>query len=121
MSWANKLYRLGVLAGVLGLGVLSNVAMADPPKQCYMDAVSAYRAMSHAQTLAKKHALKLNINTATASDFASLSGVGVNTAERIVRHRTQVGRFASVDELLQVKGIGEVTLNKNRHRLSVAD
>lgn len=121
MSWANKLSQLGVLASAMGLGLLSNMAMAESPKQCYMDAVSAYQAMSQAQIIAKKQALKLNINTATASDFASLSGVGVSTAERIVRHRTQMGRFASVDDLLQVKGVGRATLDKNRHRLSVLD
>lgn len=117
MSWLIK-----IVTGVSLMGVSAVMAMAnDAPKQCYFDATRAYQAMSQAQIIAKKQALKLNINTATASDFASLSGVGVSTAERIVRHRTQMGRFASVDDLLQVKGVGRATLDKNRHRLSVLD
>ncbi|MFL1732718.1 ComEA family DNA-binding protein [Moraxella oculi] len=93
---------------------------ADEPRQCHFDASSAYQAMMKHQASTKKQALHLNINTATASDFTSLSGVGINTAERIVEYRRQVGRFVSVDELMQVKGIGKATLEKNRHRLSVA-
>ena len=88
---------------------------------CYADAVSAYQAMKNEQRTVKKLGERMNINTATASDFLTLQGIGVNTAERIIRHRTQIGRFRHVDELMQVKGIGQATLDKNRHRLSVSD
>lgn len=89
--------------------------------QCHVDATSAYQAMMNEQLLAKKKARRININTASASDFLTLKGVGVNTAERIVKYRTQIGRFGSVDDLMKVKGIGQATLDKNRKRLSVVD
>lgn len=96
------------------IGLTINTAFAQ---QCYTNAEDAY-----AHLLAQKQAAKqyrININTASAADFLSLEGVGVVTAEAIVAYRRQVGRFHSIDELLQVKGIGEKTLAKNRHRLTV--
>jgi competence protein ComEA len=49
----------------------------------------------------------VNLNTATASEFETLPGVGPVLAGRIVDWRTEHGRFASVDELAEVSGIGE--------------
>lgn len=48
----------------------------------------------------------VNLNTATVSELDALPGVGPVLAQRIVDRRTALGRFASVDELRQVSGIG---------------
>ena len=101
---------------VMGVLVAFIPFAATAKEQCYPDAISAYE-----QLIKQPRSRPININTATASDFASLQGVGVATAERIIRHRAQVGRFERVDDLMQVKGIGQATLDKNRHRLSVLD
>lgn len=62
----------------------------------------------------------VNINTADAETLqGELNGIGKVKAEAIIEHRTANGPFASVDELLEVKGIGAATLEKNRDRLSV--
>ena len=62
----------------------------------------------------------INLNTADAATLqAELVGIGEVKAQAIVDHRTSNGPFASVDELLEVKGIGPATLEKNRARLSV--
>ena len=62
----------------------------------------------------------LNINTATAEQLqAGLVGIGAVKAQAIVEYREEHGPFASVEELLEVKGIGAATLEKNRDRLSV--
>jgi len=50
---------------------------------------------------------KLDLNTATAAQLEELPGVGPVLAQRIVDWRTEHGRFASVDELGEVSGIGE--------------
>ena len=55
---------------------------------------------------------KININTATGEELQSLSGIGPSMAERIIQYRTENGKFSSVDELLEVSGIGEKTLSK---------
>ncbi len=50
----------------------------------------------------------LDLNAATASDFDTLPGIGPVLADHLVTWRTQHGgRFASVDQLRQVSGIGE--------------
>ena len=60
----------------------------------------------------------ININTANAEQLAQLSGVGPAKAAAIVDYRDTNGPFKSVDELAQVRGIGEATIDKNRHLLS---
>ena len=57
----------------------------------------------------------ININSADAQTLAAgLNGVGQSRAMEIVRYREAYGPFASVEELTEVKGIGESTLEKNR-------
>lgn len=68
----------------------------------------------------EKTVAKVNLNTADAGTLESeLIGIGKVKAHAIVEHRDTNGPFASVDELLEVKGIGAATLEKNRERLSV--
>ncbi|MBS7663016.1 helix-hairpin-helix domain-containing protein [Pseudomonas lalucatii] len=63
---------------------------------------------------------RINLNTADATTLQrELSGIGEVKARAIVEYREANGPFASVDELLEVKGIGEATLAKNRDKLSV--
>jgi competence protein ComEA len=54
----------------------------------------------------------VNLNTATESELDTLPDVGPVTAASILQWRDQHGGFTSVDELLEVDGIGEVTLGK---------
>ena len=62
----------------------------------------------------------INLNTADVVTLESeLLGIGQTKAQAIVDHRNSNGPFTSVDELLEVKGIGPATLEKNRARLSV--
>jgi competence protein ComEA len=61
----------------------------------------------------------LNINTASAADFESLSGIGEVLAAAIVDYRTQNGPFASVDDLEDVSGIGPATLEEIRDQITV--
>ncbi|MGG2397492.1 ComEA family DNA-binding protein [Pseudomonas sp. SH1-B] len=62
----------------------------------------------------------VNLNTADAETLQrELAGIGATKAQAIVAYREEHGDFASVDELLEVKGIGEATLEKNRDKLSV--
>lgn len=63
---------------------------------------------------------KVDLNTADAPTLArELNGIGEAKARAIVEYREAHGAFTSVDELLEVKGIGAATLEKNRERLSV--
>ena len=51
----------------------------------------------------------ININTATATELEALPGVGLATAARIIEYRQKVGGFKKVEDLMNVKGIGEKT------------
>jgi competence protein ComEA len=63
---------------------------------------------------------KVNLNTADAETLQKeLSGVGSAKAQAIIAYREANGEFASVDELLEVKGIGKAILEKNRDKVSV--
>ena len=63
---------------------------------------------------------KINLNAADASTLQKeLSGVGEAKAQAIVAYRDINGPFASVDELLEVKGIGKAILDRNRDKLEV--
>lgn len=62
----------------------------------------------------------VNINTADAQALASaLKGVGLSKAEAIVAYREANGPFKSADDLLQVRGIGEKTLEANRDLIQI--
>ncbi|OZG62546.1 competence protein ComEA [Bifidobacterium lemurum] len=61
----------------------------------------------------------IDLNTADAQELDTLPGVGPAIAQRILDHRASIGRFTSVDQLLDVKGIGMKTLDKMRARVTV--
>lgn len=59
----------------------------------------------------------VNINTADATTLTALRGIGQKKAEAIVAWREANGSFKTVDQLLEVKGIGEAILEANREKL----
>jgi competence protein ComEA len=61
----------------------------------------------------------VDLNTATAEQLDTLPGVGPATAAAIIAHREQHGPFTSVDQLLDVRGIGEAKLEQLRDLVSV--
>jgi len=62
----------------------------------------------------------VDINTATADEFSTLKGIGSKKAEVIVKYRDSIKCFKSVDELVNVKGIGKATLSKNKDNLTAS-
>lgn len=63
----------------------------------------------------------VNINTADASTIAAnLNGIGESKAKAIIAYREKHGPFKSADELVQVKGVGLKTVDKNRELIRVS-
>ncbi|QBF29136.1 ComEA family DNA-binding protein [Pseudomonas tructae] len=63
---------------------------------------------------------KLDLNTADATTLqTTLIGIGKTKAEAIVSYREANGAFTSVDELLEIKGIGNALLERNRDKLTI--
>ena len=61
----------------------------------------------------------INLNTAGTAELTTLPGIGEKLAERIVKYREDNGKFTSVDELMNVSGIGEGKLDALREYASV--
>ena len=64
---------------------------------------------------------KVNINSATAEQLTTLPGVGEKLAARIVEYRQKSGGFKSVQELMNVQGVGEKNFQKIQGYLSVGE
>ncbi len=62
---------------------------------------------------------RVNINTATADELATLPGIGPTTAQRIVEYRLQHGFFRTIQDIQNVPGIGPTTFEKIRDYITV--
>lgn len=62
----------------------------------------------------------VDLNSATADQLEELPGVGPSTSAAIIRYREESGRFGSVDELLEVRGIGPTKLEALRPMVTVS-
>jgi competence protein ComEA len=61
----------------------------------------------------------VNLNTASAAEFEALPGIGAKTAARIIEYRQKNGAFKKVEELMNVRGIGEKNFLKLKAQLTV--
>jgi competence protein ComEA len=61
----------------------------------------------------------VNVNSAIATELEELPGIGEVIAQRIIDYRTENGPFATVDELLDVSGIGDAILESIRELVTV--
>jgi competence protein ComEA len=64
-------------------------------------------------------AAAVNLNTASAAQLEALPGIGAKMAVRIVEYRQKNGGFKKVEDLMNVKGIGEKSFLKLKPRLTV--
>lgn len=102
-GWLKGLTLVSVLCGVF---LVSGHLAAEPAKA---DAAKAETVVA-----------AVNINTADAETLAqALTGIGARKAQAIVAWRDANGGFDSLEQLTEVKGIGQATVEKNRHKLSL--
>ncbi|WP_236236132.1 ComEA family DNA-binding protein [Pseudomonas faucium] len=97
------------------LAALPFTLSAAPAGPVAPAAVSAERDVNTHGVLAK-----INLNEADAATLQQhLNGIGKAKAESIVAYREANGAFDSVDEMLEIKGIGKALLERNRDKLVV--
>ncbi len=61
----------------------------------------------------------ININTASATELQTLPGIGARTAALIVEYRQKNGPFRKIEELMNVRGVGEKSFLKLKSNLAV--
>ena len=64
---------------------------------------------------------KININTASAEELAQLKGIGPSHAAKIVAYREKNGPFKMPEDLVQVSGIGQKTVEANQEFIIVEE
>jgi competence protein ComEA len=62
----------------------------------------------------------VNLNTASATDLEGLPGIGAKTAARIVEYRQKNGPFKKIEELMNVRGVGEKNFLKLKPQITIA-
>jgi comEA protein len=78
--------------------------------------VSGLAAAESSETASGK---KVNINQASAKDIANLPRIGAKVADRIVEYRQAHGAFARIEDLMEVKGVGEKLFTQLKPYLSL--
>ena len=61
----------------------------------------------------------ININTATLEELMTLSGVGESKALSIIEYRNNVGGFKSIEEIKNVRGIGDAAFEKIKNNITI--
>ena len=97
-----------VIAALVGLGVAGSHA-----------GTLAQERMAAPQKVATVVAPPVNLNTATAAQLEGLPGVGPALAARILEYRQKNGSFKKVEDLMNVKGIGEKSFLKLKPLVTV--
>jgi competence protein ComEA len=75
--------------------------------------VALWASISVAQTV------KVNINTATADELTVLKYVGETLSQRIVEYREKEGAFASPEDIMKVRGVGQRVYDANKDMITV--
>ncbi len=65
--------------------------------------------------------MQININTAGHEELMQLKGVGEVLAQKIIEYRQKNGPFEKVEDILNVKGIGQKILEENLNRMTVGE
>ncbi len=100
---------------LLSLVAVASILTMLPPAI----AVAQTRSGSHAATKPTAGA-PINVNTASAAELEALPGVGAKTAALIVEFRTKNGPFKKIEELMNVRGIGEKNFLKLKPQITVS-
>ena len=87
---------------------------------CALPAAAVAQSKSPARPTVSPSTAIVNLNTASVSDLEGLPGIGAKTAARIVEYRQKNGPFKKVEELMNVRGVGEKNFLKLKPQLTIA-
>lgn len=92
--------------------VLSSAGESSPESVLSSAGESKPERLAKGEAEDKKHGKKININTATEEELESLKGIGPATAKNIISYREEYGGFSSIEEIKNVKRIGDKIFEK---------
>jgi len=107
----SKLMTKGFSAALMLLALTGGWSLVQP--------VWLYAAPKPAEAVQSEPMVLVNINQATAQDLVTVRGIGPAIAERILAFRQEHGPFKTVDELVNVTGIGGAKLQKIKAQVAV--
>lgn len=87
--------------------ITSAAEITEPYTETSENAENTVQFAEHRSQQAGNTKEKININTADAEKLTALPGIGEKISERIVEYRTENGSFYSIEEIMEVSGIGE--------------
>lgn len=121
MKITGKILKAGWFLPVLTVLFLAFAALLYPKLQPCSDYGSySVTASRRAPVPVTPEAPKpVDINTASAAQLETLSGIGPVLARRIIDYRALHGPFREIDELLEVEGIGDAVLERIRDHITV--
>lgn len=66
-----------------------------------------------------KNNSKININTANISELKQITGIGESTANKIIDYRENVGKFKKIEDIKEVKGIGDAKYESLKNKITI--
>ena len=102
-SIPKEVKQAAVFKAYANSGLLDHFISSMPPPYAYVAEFSVEKSKESSQIL-------VNINTAVEGELVKLSSIGPVTAERVMRYRTDFGRFNTIEELKNIKSISSQTL-----------
>jgi competence protein ComEA len=117
MTVRTRRASLGLLALCGTLFLAAPSATAQQPSTAKSHAVSTPAQKGAAPA---PNAGRLNLNAATLSQLDALPGIGPKTAQRIIEYRQKNGGFKKIEELMNVRGVGEKGFLRIKDRIAVA-
>ena len=114
LIWYALTFVIVLFSAAFLWGISEFTAKENIPSVTAADVCSAVTAVSYREIL-------VNINTADMQELMTVKGIGEATAEKIILYREENGSFETVDELIEINGIGEKKLEQFRPYVVVED
>lgn len=106
--------------GVTSLADTSKVNLAymlSDGEKIYIPNINDEEGVEYIQSSSQN--TKININTATQEELETLTGIGESTAKSIIEYREQNGKFATIEDIKNVSGIGDAKYEKLKDEITV--
>jgi len=105
----HRLTLIVFFIAIIGLASVTSAQSTTAPKPPKAKAAKTVAALAG----------PVNLNTASVTQLDALPGVGKSTAQRIVEYRQKNGGFKKIEELMNVKGVGEKSFLKLKPLITV--